>query len=108
MAAGENCFTAELTEDEVTKLLENAAKFGTKYLMENACKCTTNATERALFKGSLKQFTGKSGNQYRSAQICSKWINYTTNLSLPYSVLLPCISKRLVNSSWTKLLRSAQ
>ena len=37
MAAGENCFTAELTEDEVTELIENAAKFGTKYLVENAC-----------------------------------------------------------------------
>ena len=48
MATGENCFTAGLTEDKVTELIENAAKFGTKYLMGNVCKCTTNATERAL------------------------------------------------------------
>ena len=30
-----------------------------KYLTGNACKCTRNTTERALLKGSLKQFYRK-------------------------------------------------
>ena len=54
MATEENRFVAELTEDEVTKLLENAAKSGTKYnkgsrnLREdpkantNLCQCTNS------------------------------------------------------------------
>ena len=103
MAAEENCFAAELTEDEVTKLLENAAKFNGKCLqMYNKCNWTST-------KGSLKQFTGRSKNQHKSAQIRSNWMK--THLHYKFnSVLLPRISKRLVtcNSSLTKLLKSAQ
>ena len=69
MAAGESCFTAELTEDEVTKLLENATKFGTKYLMANAYKCTTNANEWALKETWNNLWEVPKIDRYKSAQI---------------------------------------
>ena len=49
---------------------------------------------------SLKQVTGRSENRHKFVQ---KWQPvYTTSLSLAYSILLLCISKRLINSSWNQ------
>ena len=86
----------KLSEIKTLALL-NQTKFNSMYK-----KCDWTST-----KGSLKQFTGRSENQHEFVQKNKKPV-YTTSLSLVYSVLLPCISKRLVNSSWTKVLKSAQ
>ena len=70
--------------------------------MGNACKCSTNATEGALTKRQPETIYGK--NPAKTADTIKNLIRprswkpvYNTSLSLAYSVLLPCISKRLVD-----------